>query len=269
MINWSLTCKPARREYSKIRHTENIATCIYIPSWISWVSSPRNEDEEHITRGTILPFAWRLHDEKQVLPREGERGHRYKGWILEAHIQGGWRGRSVWCAGQEAEWKSGGSVNKYEETTRRQWKTLTEGLGEEGELRDPHAHSKGSYYNKFVGGLRSGNNSELRATLRMCLSLLLFKWKWKATNCNGCDLYLHPSRLSRSCFRIYTAFRVLWVLSELSCSHQAADSGASMAQRWQSIGFFVILLFFSYTNTGRLTCFIDICRIFLAQQYFP
>lgn len=49
--------------------------------------------------------------------------------------------------------------------------------------------SEGSYYNKFVGGLRSGNNSELRATLRMCLSLLLFKWKWKATSCNGHDLY--------------------------------------------------------------------------------
>lgn len=59
------------------------------------------------------------------------------------------------------------------------------------ELRDPPA--KGSYYNKFVGGLRSGNNSELRATLRMCLSLLLFKWKWKVTSCNGCDLYLRSS----------------------------------------------------------------------------
>lgn len=57
--------------------------------------------------------------------------------------------------------------------------------------------SKGSYYNKFVGGLRSGNNSELRATLRMCLSLLLFKWKWKATSCNGRDLYLCPSPFSR------------------------------------------------------------------------
>lgn len=43
----------------------------------------------------------------------------------------------------------------------------------ESEPRDPPA--KGSYYNKFVGGLRSGNNSELRVTLRMCLSLLLFK----------------------------------------------------------------------------------------------
>lgn len=54
--------------------------------------------------------------------------------------------------------------------------------------RDPPA--KGSYYNKFVGDLRSGNNSELRVTLRMCLSLLLFKWEWKATSCAGCDLHL-------------------------------------------------------------------------------
>lgn len=81
------------------------------------------------------------------------------------------------------------------------------------ELRDPPA--KGSYYNKFVGGLRSGNNSELRATLRMCLSLLLFKWKWKVTSCNGCDLYLRSSApLSLFCpnpswylLRIY-AFRL-------------------------------------------------------------
>jgi len=80
----------------------------------------------------------------------------------------------------------------------RRWKTLNRGGGEGGgELRDPRAGSKGSYYNKFVGGLRSGNNSELRATLRMCLSLLLFKWKWKATSCNGCDPYLRPSLLSR------------------------------------------------------------------------
>lgn len=55
-------------------------------------------------------------------------------------------------------------------------------------VRDPPA--KGSYYNKFVGDLRSGNNSELRVTLRMCLSLLLFKWEWKATSCAGCDLHL-------------------------------------------------------------------------------
>lgn len=59
---------------------------------------------------------------------------------------------------------------------------------EEGVVRDPPA--KGSYYNKFVGDLRSGNNSELRVTLRMCLSLLLFKWEWKATSCAGCDLHL-------------------------------------------------------------------------------
>lgn len=58
----------------------------------------------------------------------------------------------------------------------------------ETEKRDPPA--KGSYYNKFVGDLRSGNNSELRVTLRMCLSLLLFKWEWKATSCAGCDLHL-------------------------------------------------------------------------------
>lgn len=63
--------------------------------------------------------------------------------------------------------------------------------------------SKGSYYNKFVGGLRSGNNSELRATLRMCLSLLLFKWKWKATSCNGRGLYLGPSLFSRSPLYLY------------------------------------------------------------------
>jgi len=83
-----------------------------------------------------------------------------------------------------------------------------EDVEEVGELRDPRAGSKGSYYNKFVGGLRSGNNSELRATLRMCLSLLLFKWKWKATSCNGCDLCLRPSLLSRSRPRIYTALFV-------------------------------------------------------------
>lgn len=65
-----------------------------------------------------------------------------------------------------------------------------EGRREEGE-RDPPA--KGSYYNKFVGDLRSGNNSELRVTLRMCLSLLLFKWEWKATSCAGCDLHLSDS----------------------------------------------------------------------------
>lgn len=100
-------------------------------------------------------------------------------------------------------------VNKHEET--RRWKTLNGGgwRGGKGELRDPRAGSEGSYYNKFVGGLRSGNNSELRATLRMCLSLLLFKWKWKATSCNGCDLYPRPSLLSRSRLRICTAFRVL------------------------------------------------------------
>lgn len=65
------------------------------------------------------------------------------------------------------------------------------------------AGSKGSYYNKFVGGLRSGNNSELRATLRMCLSLLLFKWKWKATSCNGHDLYLCLFLFSRPPLYLY------------------------------------------------------------------
>lgn len=91
--------------------------------------------------------------------------------------------------------ESGGSVNKDDETT------VAERDEEPSELRDPPA--KGSYYNKFVGGLRSGNNSELRATLRMCLSLLLFKWKWKATSCNGCDLYLRLSPFTVSFLYLY------------------------------------------------------------------
>lgn len=83
------------------------------------------------------------------------------------------------------------------------------------------AGSKGSYYNKFVGGLRSGNNSELRATLRMCLSLLLFKWKWKATSCNGRDLYLCPSLFSRPPLYLYgvLSFEFCWcslVFSEVA-----------------------------------------------------
>lgn len=36
----------------------------------------------------------------------------------------------------------------------------TGGRDGEGELRERSAGFKGSYYNKFVGGLRSGNNSE-------------------------------------------------------------------------------------------------------------
>lgn len=84
--------------------------------------------------------------------------------------------------GVEGQDEGGGGVNKDEGGR------VTEVYEGRSELRDPPA--EGSYYNKFVGGLRSGNNSELRATLRMCLSLLLFKWKWKATSCNGCDLYL-------------------------------------------------------------------------------
>lgn len=75
-----------------------------------------------------------------------------------------------------------------EGTGRRGTRRGGSGRRTETEKRDPPA--KGSYYNKFVGDLRSGNNSELRVTLRMCLSLLLFKWEWKATSCAGCDLHL-------------------------------------------------------------------------------
>lgn len=89
----------------------------------------------------------------------------------------------------------GSSADKDEETTAEPNATAVGDGGTERAAGEIRRLSKGSYYNKFVGGLRSGNNSELRATLRMCLSLLLFKWKWKATSCNGCDLYLLPSLL--------------------------------------------------------------------------
>lgn len=106
------------------------------------------------------------------------------------------RGGSDWCAGQEAV-----VVDRNEEATAEP------GGGRGKRRRSERAArstgSKGSYYNKFVGGLRSGNNSELRATLRMCLSLLLFKWKWKATSCNGRDLYLCPSLFSRPPLYLY------------------------------------------------------------------
>lgn len=107
----------------------------------------------------------------------------------------GWMEVEALGAQAKRQDESGGSVNKDDETT------VAERDEEPGELRDPPA--KGSYYNKFVGGLRSGNNSELRATLRMCLSLLLFKWKWKATSCNGCDLYLRLSPFTVSFLYLY------------------------------------------------------------------
>lgn len=107
----------------------------------------------------------------------------------------GWMEVEALGAQAKRQDQSGGSLNKDDETT------VAERDEELSELRDPPA--KGSYYNKFVGGLRSGNNSELRATLRMCLSLLLFKWKWKATSCNGCDLYLRFSPFTVSFLYLY------------------------------------------------------------------
>lgn len=136
------------------------------------------------------------------------------------------------AAQTEGQDEGGGGANK------------DEGYGNDGaraaevyegrsELRDPLA--EGSYYNKFVGGLRSGNNSELRATLRMCLSLLLFKWKWKATSCNGCDLYLRsPVSLSLCLFLCF-----------IPTPH---DTSTVFARRFVSFEF--LLLFFPKVTNG-------------------
>lgn len=141
---------------------------------------------------TILPFASRSrrkgelsqsaektsHEEDAMVGKkeEGKRGWGLRpgggGTKTEVYLSRGWK------RGTKGEW-GGIRRNETEEGEERE---------EGSEPRDPSA--KGSYYNKFVGGLRSGNNSELRVTLRMCLSLLLFKWEWKATSCAGCDLHL-------------------------------------------------------------------------------
>lgn len=122
---------------------------------------------------TILPFASRPRRKGASSPRAARRGR-------DARKNGGRRReRITW-----RRWR-----DEDEETVLFNLGKRRERRREEEEVvRDPPA--KGSYYNKFVGDLRSGNNSELRVTLRMCLSLLLFKWEWKATSCAGCDLHL-------------------------------------------------------------------------------
>lgn len=126
---------------------------------------PRDGERERIIRGNDPSF--RLAATK----KRGEKGARGK-----TAAKRGLRGMPLAGRGRERLFSS---------TSRR-----------ERERRgDPPA--KGSYYNKFVGDLRSGNNSELRVTLRMCLSLLLFKWEWKATSCAGCDLCIPATRFFR------------------------------------------------------------------------
>lgn len=128
---------------------------------------PRGGEKERIIRGNDPSF--RLAATK----KRGEKRRR------DARKNGGQRGED-YVTPFAGRGRGNRSLQPREEEGRR----------EEGE-RDPPA--KGSYYNKFVGDLRSGNNSELRVTLRMCLSLLLFKWEWKATSCAGCDLHLSDS----------------------------------------------------------------------------
>lgn len=122
-------------------------------------------------------------------PRWGEGTHysRKRSFLSpRGHEEKGREGGARKNGGQERITRAGrGRERLFSSTSRR-----------ERERRgDPPA--KGSYYNKFVGDLRSGNNSELRVTLRMCLSLLLFKWEWKATSCAGCDLCIPATRFFR------------------------------------------------------------------------
>lgn len=143
-------------------------------------------EEEHIIRGNDPSF-------RSVTIRRGRSScsreqHRRRGGVGE-----GGRRRCAFRVRTKGVVATGAQAKKQRESGRQKRRgdcgTPPPGGGR-GERRRPEraarsAGSKGSYYNKFVGGLRSGNNSELRATLRMCLSLLLFKWKWKATSCNG------------------------------------------------------------------------------------
>lgn len=119
---------------------------------------------------TILPFASRPRRKGASSPRAARRGR-------DARKNGGGRGLRDAVGGTRTRkpFSSTSGRGENEEERRRGWYGI---------------RRKGSYYNKFVGDLRSGNNSELRVTLRMCLSLLLFKWEWKATSCAGCDLHL-------------------------------------------------------------------------------
>lgn len=97
---------------------------------------------------------------------------------------------------------------------------------ERGRGEDPPA--KGSYYNKFVGDLRSGNNSELRVTLRMCLSLLLFKWEWKATSCAGCDLHLCDSLFPPLSPPVFS-------LLDVGGSGKSVSNGPAFLERWREV----------------------------------
>lgn len=150
---------------------------------LSRASSPRGGGGTHYSRkrSFLSPSDY---GERGVSPRERKHRRRWRG----RGQQGGWQ----WCTfrvdgGVVA---TGAQAKKQQRVVDRNEEVTAEPGGGRGRRRRSEraarsTGSKGSYYNKFVGGLRSGNNSELRATLRMCLSLLLFKWKWKATSCNA------------------------------------------------------------------------------------
>lgn len=113
--------------------------------------------------GGLLSLQWKKNEpEEDAMEENGEK-------IMVAG-GGGTKTEVFLSPGMRAEDQR---VKRGERRRIRRKRTGRTEKRKESEPRDPPA--KGSYYNKFVGGLRSGNNSELRVTLRMCLSLLLFK----------------------------------------------------------------------------------------------
>lgn len=106
--------------------------------------------------------------------------------------------------------KSGGGADRKrdDETTARPEEVGDGGRRRESELRERSAGSKGSYYNKFVGGLRSGNNSETASDSKDVLIVAFIQMEVEGDELQRMrPVSMRPSRLSPSSLCIYTTFR--------------------------------------------------------------
>lgn len=131
--------------------------------------------------------------------------------------------------------KSGGGADRKrdDETTARPEEVDDGGRRRESELRERSAGSKGSYYNKFVGGLRSGNNSETASDSKDVLIVAFIQMEVEGDELQRMrPVSMRPSRLSPSSLCIYTTFSFEFSVGVvLSCLAQVANGDARMTQQ--------------------------------------
>lgn len=104
----------------------------------------------------------------------------------------------------------------------------------ESELRERSAGSKGSYYNKFVGGLRSGNNSETASDSKDVLIVAFIQMEVEGDELQRMrPVSMRPSRLSPSSLYLYDvpfSFE-LSVGLVLFCLTEVTNGDARMTQQ--------------------------------------